>query len=1101
MNLNFSKSTLLAGLCTVVLSGYSSLLYAGNSTSPEPTAVQQTKKITGTVSDAMGPVIGASVVIKGTSNGVATDFDGNFSLNANPGQTLVISYIGYLTKEIKITAAQSKYNVTLEEDKKILDEVVVVGYGTMKKSDISGASATVGESAIKGSLITSLDQALQGHAAGVSAVSTSGAPGSGSSIRVRGTATINANAEPLYVIDGVIVQSQGLTGYDYGLGDALGNGSVSTISPLSTIDPQDIVSMEILKDASATAIYGAQGANGVVLITTKHGKAGEAKFSYSGTIALNRQTKRLDILDLREYSDYYNAYVEIGEATANPIFLDKSLLGKGTNWQDAVFQTALMHQHQVSAQGGTDKVRYYISGSYMKQEGTIIGSEFNRLSARANVDADLKSWLKMGLNVAFSDSNDDLKLADGEEGIINYSLTTTPNLPIYDMDGNYASSSYEGSSSPNPIALALLNENKLNRQKLNGNIFFDVKFYKDLTWHTELGFDLGWSKADRYRPIISLATYHQNNNTASTQKNSNKFWQIKNYVTWTHNFAGKHNVTGMVGQEAWESSWDYLSASNTGLPNDKVHNVKLGTGNPTVDSGFGEASMASFFTRWTYSYNDRYNATYTYRYDGSSNFGPNKRWAGFHSFAASWRFNNESFMKDLTWLSNGKLRLGWGQTGNSSIGAYKWGVALKTQTSALGSGNRPANIANTAIQWESQEQFNVGLDLGVFNNRVNLTIDWYRKESKDMLMGLQLPAYMGTSGNGSSALEAPSGNYGTIRNTGLEITLNTHPIVGKFEWDSEFQISFNKNKLVALNDGTGNATLKGWGQWGDQEPQVSQTEVGGPLFSFYGYVCDGYYTSKEDIENSPTPVHPSVDGIYAKNSTVWVGDIKYKDLSGPDGVPDGKIDAYDRTDIGSPLPKFTFGWTNTFRWNNFDLNIFINGSYGNKVGNYNKYKLTHMNNTWINQLDDVLDATRLEPIDPNKDYSAGIDRGDGQLIWNWYDDINNVRIANPGASLPRMSMGDPNDNDRWSDRYIEDASYIRLKNISLGYTFPKKMVRKLSLETLRVNVNIQNLVTITGYDGYDPEVGTSTQSNFVAGLDNGRYPSPTTYSFGINVTF
>lgn len=370
-----------------------------------------------------------------------------------------------------------------------------------------------------------------------------------------------------------------------------------------------------------------------------------------------------------------------------------------------------------------------------------------------------------------------------------------------------------------------------------------------------------------------------------------------------------------------------------------------------------------------------------------------------------------------------------------------------------------------------------------------------------MLMGLQLPAYMGTSGNSSSALEAPSGNYGTIRNTGLEITLNTHPIVGKFEWDSEFQISFNKNKLVALNDGTGNATLKGWGQWGDQEPQVSQTEVGGSLFSFYGYVCDGYYTSKEDIENSPTPVHPGVDGVYAKNSTVWVGDIKYKDLSGPDGVPDGKIDAYDRTDIGSPLPKFTFGWTNTFRWNNFDLNIFINGSYGNKVGNYNKYKLTHMNNTWINQLDDVLGATRLEPIDPNKDYSAGVDRGDGQLIWNWYDDINNVRIANPGASLPRMSMGDPNDNDRWSDRYIEDASYIRLKNISLGYTFPKKMVRRLSLETLRVNVNIQNLLTITGYDGYDPEVGTSTQSSFVAGLDNGRYPSPTTYSFGINVTF
>ena len=1096
MNKTFRKTALLVGAFSLLGLCYSPKAYAADA----PQEVQQAKKITGTVVDATGPVIGASVVVKGTSNGVATDFDGNFSLNANPGQTLVISYIGYLTKEIKITAAQSKYNVTLEEDKKILDEVVVVGYGTMKKSDISGASSTIGESALKGSLITSLDQALQGHAAGVSAVQTSGAPGSSSSIRVRGTATINANAEPLYVIDGVIVQSGGQSGFDYGLG-VLGNGSVSTISPLATIDPQDIVSMEILKDASATAIYGAQGANGVVLITTKHGKAGEAKFSYNGTLAINRQTKRLDILDLREYADYYNEYVRIGEASANSNFIDRSLLGKGTNWQDAVFQTALMHQHQLSAQGGTDKVRYYVSGSYMKQEGTIIGSEFDRLSARANVDADLKKWLKMGVNVAFSESNDDLKLADSEEGIINYSLTTTPNLPIYDMDGNYASSSYEGSSSPNPIALALLNSNLLNRQKLNGNIFFDVKFYKDLTWHTELGFDLGWSKGDTYRPIINLSTYHQNQNSASTQKNSNKFWQIKNYLTWTHTFASKHNVTGMVGQEAWESSWDYMSISNTNLPNDKVHNPALGAGNPTIGEGFGEASMASFFTRWTYSYNDRYNATYTYRYDGSSNFGPNNRWAGFHSFAASWRFNNEAFLKDITWLSNGKLRIGWGQTGNSNIGAYKWGVGLKRNTSALGSSNRPSGLANPGIQWESQEQFNVGLDLGVFNNRVNLTVDWYRKESKDMLMPLQLPAYMGTSGNTSSALAAPSGNYGTIRNTGIEITLNTHPVIGKFEWDSEFQISFNRNKLVALDDGSGNASLKGWGQWADSEPQVAQTEVGGSLFSFYGYVCDGFYTSKEDIENSPTTIHPSVNGVYAKNNTVWVGDIKYKDLSGPDGVPDGKIDEYDRTDIGSPLPKFTFGWTNTFRYKGFDLNIFINGSYGNKVGNFNKYKLTHMNNTWINQLDDVLSATRLEPIDPNKDYSAGIDRGDGVLIWNWYDDINNVRISNPGAALPRVSVNDPNDNDRWSDRYIEDASYIRLKNISLGYTFPKKWINKLALESLRINVNIQNLLTITGYDGYDPEVGVSTQSNFVSGLDNGRYPSPTTYSFGLNVTF
>ena len=1103
MNRNCSKRTILAAFCSALLLGQSPQAFAAGGKSPIASpAVQQAKKITGTVSDAFGPVVGATVRVKGSSNGVITDLDGHFTLNAKPGETVEVSYVGFVTKEFKVGAA-AQYDVTIEEDRHSLDEVVVVGYGTMKKSDISGASATIGEDALKTQLVTSLDQALQGRAAGVSTVQTSGAPGSGSSVRVRGTATINANAEPLYVIDGVIVQTGGLTGYDYGLGDALGNGSVSTISPISNIDPADIVSMEILKDASATAIYGAQGANGVVLITTKHGKAGEAKFTYNGSISLSRQTKRLDILDLRDYADYYNEYVRYGEASANPLFVDGELLGKGTNWQDAIFQTALQHNHQVSAQGGTEKVKYYVSGSYMNQEGTIIGSEFNRMSFRANIDADLKSWLKMGVNASFSDSNDDLKLADGEEGIINYSLTTTPNLPIYDMDGNYASSSYEGSSNPNPIALALLNTNTLNRQKLNGNIFFDVKFYKDLTLHSELGYDLNWSKGERYRPIINLATYHQATNSSSIQKNTSTFWQIKNYLTWVHTFADAHSVTGMVGQEAWESNWDYVSVSNTLLPNDQVHNPALGTNNPSIGAGFGSASMASFFTRWTYSYKDLYNATYTYRYDGSSNFGPSNRWAGFHSFAGSWRFNNEPFIKKHTqdWLSNGKLRVGWGQTGNSAIGGYLWGVALKTQTSALGAGNRPANIANTGIKWESQEQWNVGLDLGFLDNRVNLTVDWYRKESKDMLMQLQLPTYMGTSGNASSALSAPYGNYGTIRNTGVEITLSTHPFRGKFEWDSEFQISFNRNKLVSLNDGSGNGVLPGWGQWGGTEPQVAQTEVGGSLFNFYGYVTDGIYESLEDIMNSPTPLRPATDGVYSKNSTVWVGDIKYKDISGPEGKPDGVIDEYDRTNLGSPFAKFTFGWSNTFRYKNFDLSIFINGSYGNKVGNYNKYKLTHMNNTWINQLSDVKNATRLVAIDPNKDYSAGLDRGDGQLIYNWYDDITNVTIANPGAKLPRVSVGDPNDNDRWSDRYIEDASYIRLKSIQLGYTFPKKITRKLLIEALRLNVTIQNLLTITGYDGYDPEVGMSTQSNYVSGLDNGRYPSPTTYSFGLNVTF
>ena len=1067
-------------------------------------AVAQTVKVSGTVVDAIGPVVGASVIEKGTSNGVITDLDGNWSISVNPGAVLQFSTIGYATQEIAV-GDRTVINVTLEEDTEFLDEVVVVGYGTMKRSDLSGSSVSMKEEDLKGSIITSLDQAFQGRAAGVTAVQTSGAPGSSSSIRVRGQATINANAEPLYVIDGVIVQGGGNSGADFGLGDALGNGKVSTISPLSTINPADIVSMEILKDASATAIYGAQGANGVVLITTKHGKAGDAKFSYEGMFAVSQQTKRLDMMNLREFANFYNDMVEIGEI-GNPsaFYADPSLLGVGTNWQDEVFRTALQHSHQISAQGGSEKVQYYISGSYMNQEGTIIGSDFNRFSVRANIDAQLKKWLKLGLNVSYANTKDNLKLADGGEGIIFYSLSTLPDIPVYDIDGNWSTVIREGQgSTKNPVAMAMMNDNKLKRQKITGNLFAEITPIKHLVFRSELGFDMNFSDAERYRPKISLGAYKQDQNSMSYQKNSGMFWQIKNYLTYSNTF-GKHNFSGMVGQEAWESRWDYLSGASTGLSSDDIHNVSLG--DPTshaVGQGFGSSAMASFFTRWTYNYDDRYLLTYTFRYDGSSNFGPENRWAGFHSVAGSWRFSNEKFMEGAKGvLSNGKLRIGWGQTGNSNIGGFAWGAAISSMPSALGSGFRPANIPNTAIHWEKQEQWNVGIDLGFLDDKYNVTVDLYQKKSSDMLMGMQLPSYMGTQGNGSSVLAAPKGNYGTIRNRGIEVTLDFHPVTTKdFAWDTNFMISFNENKLLAL-DGTENAALVGYGQWNDV---VSTTKIGESLYGFYGYVVEGVYTDLEDIKNSPRAEKYPADGVFDRNTTVWIGDVKFKDVSGPEGVPDGVINEFDRTNIGSPLPLFTFGWQNTFRYKDFDLGIFLNGSYGNKVLNYNLLAqgyngLVHMNSAWTNQHNCVADHARLAPIDAAKVYPATID---GRTIYNWYDDPSNVQVINKGTKTPRPTINDPNDNDRMSSRYVEDGSYLRIKNISLGYNLPKKVLQKIKFENIRVYVNIQNLYTFTKYQGYDPEVGASTQdsSGLTYGVDNGRYPSPTTYSCGVNFTF
>lgn len=1060
-------------------------------------------KITGVVKDSTGePIIGASVTIKGAQGvGAVTDIDGNFSLTVPSGKKqLLVSYIGFTPQTVDVNG-KNTFTIVLKEDNHTLNEVVVVGYGTMKKSDLAGATGSMDEKKMKGSIITNLDQSLGGRVAGVTSMATSGAPGSSTSIRVRGQATINAGAEPLYVVDGVIWNNSNSSGSSVGLGDALGNGSVSTVSPLSSLNPSDIVSMEVLKDASATAIYGAQGSNGVVLITTKRGKAGEAKFTYDGMVAWQRQGKRIDMLNLREFAEYYNDMSSQGMVFKDDRFSDPSVLGKGTNWQDAIFRTALQHQHQVSAQGGTEKIKYYVSGNYMDQDGTIIGSEFKRYGARVNLDSQLKSWLKLGLSANYSNTDQRLLKADQENGVITYALTTRPDIPIYDINGGYTSISQQGVTNPNPVALALMDDILYKQNLLTGNVFAEVTPIKNLVWHTEIGYSFNWDRGEVFNPTVDLGTWTRSKNYCSIQKSTGSFVQFKNYLTYSGSF-GKHSFTAMLGQECWKSKWDNARTEAQDLPTNTVHNPSLGDPSTfKISNGFGTAAMASFFTRETYNYDDRYLLTYTFRRDGSSNFGPDNRWGSFHSVAGAWRFSNEEFVRNVAgkWLSNGKLRIGWGQTGNSNIGSGKWSSDMSSIGTGLGTSYRPLRIANLNVHWEKQEQTNIGLDLGLFHDKLGITVDVYKKVSNDMLMPMQLPSYMGTSGNTSSALAAPFGNFGSIENKGLELTINAHPINTKnFSWDSEFEISWNKNKLTKLS-GTSSAAILGVGQWNDV---VSKSDVGQPLFQFFGYVTDGVYTSYEDIENSPKPVSYGGSNGYNKYNTVWVGDVKYKDISGPDGKPDGKIDENDRTYIGNPMPKYTFGWTNTFRYKDFDLSIFINGSVGNKVYNYIRMKLDAMKSVWQNQSSTVLGRSHITAINPNKDYSNGYKGHNANMVYNWYDDIDNVQVTNP-TSIPAAHLNDPNENTRVSDRYIENGSYLRVKNITLGYTFPKQWVKHIGLENLRLSCNIQNLWTITGYKGYDPEIGASTSdmNGYVYGLDNGRYPSPTVYSFGLNVTF
>ena len=1060
-------------------------------------------KITGVVKDSTGePIIGASVTIKGAQGvGAVTDIDGNFSLTVPSGKKqLLVSYIGFTPQTVDVNG-KNTFTIVLKEDNQTLNEVVVVGYGTMKKSDLAGATGSMDEKKMKGSIITNLDQSLGGRVAGVTSMATSGAPGSSTSIRVRGQATINAGAEPLYVVDGVIWNNSNSSGSSVGLGDALGNGSVSTVSPLSSLNPSDIVSMEVLKDASATAIYGAQGSNGVVLITTKRGKAGEAKFTYDGMVAWQRQGKRIDMLNLREFAEYYNDMSSQGMVFKDDRFSDPSVLGKGTNWQDAIFRTALQHQHQVSAQGGTEKIKYYVSGNYMDQDGTIIGSEFKRYGARVNLDSQLKSWLKLGLSANYSNTDQRLLKADQENGVITYALTTRPDIPIYDINGGYTSISQQGVTNPNPVALALMDDILYKQNLLTGTVFAEVTPIKNLVWHTEIGYSFNWDRGEVFNPTVDLGTWTRSKNYCSIQKSTGSFVQFKNYLTYSGSF-GKHSFTAMLGQECWKSKWDNARTEAQDLPTNTVHNPSLGDPSTfKISNGFGTAAMASFFTRETYNYDDRYLLTYTFRRDGSSNFGPDNRWGSFHSVAGAWRFSNEEFVRNVAgkWLSNGKLRIGWGQTGNSNIGSGKWSSDMTSIGTGLGTSYRPLRIANLNVHWEKQEQTNIGLDLGLFHDKLGITVDVYKKVSNDMLMPMQLPSYMVTSVNTSSALAAPFGNFGSIENKGLELTINAHPINTKnFSWDSEFEISWNKNKLTKLS-GTSSAAILGVGQWNDV---VSKSDVGQPLFQFFGYVTDGVYTSYEDIENSPKPVSYGGSNGYNKYNTVWVGDVKYKDISGPDGKPDGKIDENDRTYIGNPMPKYTFGWTNTFRYKDFDLSIFINGSVGNKVYNYIRMKLDAMKSVWQNQSSTVLGRSHITAINPNKDYSNGYKGHNANMVYNWYDDIDNVQVTNP-TSIPAAHLNDPNENTRVSDRYIENGSYLRVKNITLGYTFPKQWVKHIGLENLRLSCNIQNLWTITGYKGYDPEIGASTSdmNGYVYGLDNGRYPSPTVYSFGLNVTF
>ncbi|MDR0833944.1 MAG: TonB-dependent receptor [Candidatus Symbiothrix sp.] len=1044
-------------------------------------AFAQSVQVSGTVLDADGEIIGASVVEKGKpGNGTSTDVNGHYSLNVPSNATLVVSYLGYTTQEVPVNGRTS-INITLKTDEKLLDEVVVVGYGTMKKSDLTGSVSSLSGDRLKESIVTNVDQLLQGRVAGVQLQANSGAPGAANSIRIRGASSINNSNEPLYIIDGIPVSGAGASsaGFDWSGGS---NGQ-NMVNPLASIAPSDIVSMDVLKDASATAIYGAAGANGVVMVTTKRGSKGKNNITYDGYAALQVRAGKLDMMNLRDFGTYQRQLYDEGLVpNVDQAYLDPSLLGKGTDWQDAVTKDAWMQNHNLSLTGGTDKTQYAFSLGYTNQDGMLLNSGFERYNGRMNLDNEFNKYIKAGASLSYSRTDEKIINNDGINGVVMQAALMSPSVPVYDFDGNYAGpETVNGSSLYNPVALTKDQINTLFRSRVMGNVYAQITFTPYLNFRTEVGIDASDNVGKGFKPSYEYGLLKNNNTMIMQREEHSLYWIWKNYATWNQSF-DKHNINFMLGTETSKSAWEGTQIIKDQLSSNDIHVIGADGVFKSNDGWKDASTTVSVFGRANYNYDNRYLLTATLRGDASSKFGVNHRWGYFPSFAAAWRITGEEFMENTQdWLSNLKLRLGYGQVGNSNISNYLFGSTMRAFQGWAGTAYRMAHNANPDLKWEASEQFNGGLDIGLLKNRIDLTVDVYYKTTKDLLLQPSISPVLG--GSDWADIQTPYMNMGKVDNKGIDIALNTHNIATKnFNWHSNLAFSLNRNKVKALDDlkTPYYASL----DWYAAFQTVSMITVGQPIGVFYGYQTDGLYKDAEDLKNSPKPA-----GIDIHRTTgAWVGDVKFKDLSGPDGTPDGVIDEYDQTIIGDPNPDFTFGFTNTFSYKNWELGIGLTGSYGADILNYVRVKTEGLMSQWDNQAASVLNRAQLGYYD-----------GDNTNVSS--PDNSYIKNAGYNANMPRWSGNDINGNNRMSDRWIEDGSYLRIQNISLAYNLPQSWLKKVKLGGAKIYVNAQNVYTFTNYSGLDPEIGSYNQQAGLSNVDMGRYPSPRVFTFGANITF
>ena len=1053
------------------------------------TALAQKVTYTGVVVDDQNePVIGASVVQKGTSNGAATDFDGNFSVTVDEGSTLVVSYIGYVTKEVK---AANNLRVVLQSDQKVLDEVVVIGYGVQKKSVVTASIAKVSADDLDGKTRLRAEDALKGMAAGVQVTSASGQPGAKSMIRIRGIGTINSS-EPLYIIDGMPTDQNGM----------------------ESVNPSDIESIEVLKDAASGAIYGARAANGVILVTTKKGKVGKASINYNFSYGWQSAWKKRDVTGATDYAILQNErYVQNGMA---PLYADPynlvdangdKITGFGTNWQDLLFNdNAPIVQHDVSVSGASEKINYYLSLGYFSQDGIVGGnygqSNYDRLTIRSNNQFNLldasqeRSFLNkldLGANLSYMRVHNTGIDANSTWGSpLGSALYLAPTLPVTlkgqqakDMINRYSAYDlyYDGNGNPytipgfvgsyqeqnNPIAMMQGNPNKNWSHKFMPKFSLDLQLFDNLKYHFTYSAELsfwGYEGATLQKYYLS-----GNNNSDHTQavayKGNNTTWQLENTLTYDKVF-GKHTIGVVLGQSALKTKGDELGGSHWNLVNTDKPSINYTTGGDlelTTDGDgkvtgakslvgvwggpYTEHRLSSLFARLSYNYDERYMAQFTIRRDGSSRFGSNNKYGTFPSFSVGWNVMNENFMANTRdWLANLKVRASWGKNGNDNIGDFAYTTLTAMggssnyyfgQTASMVYGSKANRLANEDLKWEESEQTDLGIDLGFWNNKLTFSVDYYIKKTNGMIIEMPIPSYVGEA--------RPLANVGDMKNSGWEFELG-------YKWniaDAHFAVKGNaaylKNELKNLGNDTGFLNY-GISQFSDGG---TRAENGQPFPFFYGYRTNGILQNQAEAD--------SYNSQYGTSSKP--GDFRFVDTNG-----DSKINADDRTNIGNGIPSWTFGLNLDAEWKGFDLSVFFQGVSGV----------------------DVFDATYRQDIASGNYPTWVLQRWTGEGTSN---------------SVPTLG-----DSKNWvcSDMYIHDGSYLRLKNISLGYTLPRSLTNKAGISRLRLYVRAENLFTWTKYWGFDPEIGAGWDNDSqkhntqYTGVDYGVYPQARTFSLGFNVS-